>query len=159
MIAVECYADELLILKMGFPRKSIKHARGKGRVLNKIKNCPGAIGVVDEDPGMGQPDELKQYKTIQRKGSITLLGKRSGDSIFVIQISPRLEEWLLKRANINNIKPEDFSLSNKAEVLHGIKKPRDNKKYNAFLVSVIDADQEIKVMKEWIKEKLELTIL
>ena len=76
MIVVECFADELLIRRMGFGKKQICHAHSKARVLKKLKQFPKAIGIVDEDPGSGQPGEMKNYKVLKRLDTAVLMKKK-----------------------------------------------------------------------------------
>jgi hypothetical protein len=155
MIVVECYADELLIIKMGFAKKKIHHAGGKGKVLNKVRKLPNAIGIVDEDPNSEQPGELNKYEVIQKKKTITFLKNKNTQGKFLIQISPDLEDWMLKRAKANKINPVDFSLPEKARELHRLTDIKKNKKYTDFIDKIIASDDEIKVMKEWINNAFE----
>lgn len=156
MIVVECFADELLVMRMGFPRRVIHHAGCKGRVLNKVRKTPTAVGIVDEDPHSEQPGELKKYKVVKKCESITFMENKNDNKKFVIQISPNLEAWLLSRAKKNKIKPGDFSLPNKAGELHRLTDVKRNKKYTDFMDKVIDSDKEIKIMQKWITEKLDI---
>jgi len=48
VIIVECYADEYFVRLLGF--KGIKHEGGKGKVLERVRENPGTIGMIDEDP-------------------------------------------------------------------------------------------------------------
>ncbi|MDQ1351627.1 MAG: hypothetical protein QG657_1932 [Acidobacteriota bacterium] len=151
MIVVECNADQLLMECMGFPKRQIDHAGCKGKVVNRVKKLPKAVGIIDEDPGSEQPGELKNYKASKTSGTIKFLENKNDKGKCLIQISPDLEHWVLKRAKANNIKPKDFSLPDNPKDLHsltGIKKS----KYPNFLIRLIDSDIEIKKMQEWIRQ-------
>ncbi len=156
MIVVECNADQLLIESMGFQKKMIDHAGSKGNVVNRVKKLPKAVGIIDEDPRSEQPSELRNYKTSkesEESGTIKFLENKNDKAKCLIQISPDLEHWVLKRAKANNIKPKDFSLPDNPKDLHsltGIKKS----KYPSFLLKLINTDIEIKKMQEWIKQAL-----
>jgi hypothetical protein len=129
----------------------IDHAGCKGNVINRVKKLPNAPGIIDEDPESTQPGELKNYKTSKTLGAIKFLENKNDRTKCLIQISPDLEHWVLKRAKANNIKPKDFSLPDNPKDFHsltGIKKS----KYPNFLNRLIDSDNEIKKMQEWIKQ-------
>lgn len=158
MIVVECFADELLVKRMGFPHRSIHHAGCKGNVLNKVRKTPAAVGIVDEDPRSDQPGELKKYKVLKKSESITFLERENDNKKFVIKISPDLETWLLTRAKKNKIKPEDFSLPNKPGGLHRLTDVKRNQNYSAFLDKVIECDKEIKLLQQWISERLSIKL-
>jgi hypothetical protein len=81
-----------------------------------------------------------------------LMGKKNDNTKFLIQISPRFEDWILRRAKENKINPGDFSLPDTPGELHRLTGLENNKKFIDFLTKVINSDSEIKAMKEWIKE-------
>lgn len=152
MIVVEGNADKLLVKTMGFARKVIHRAGNKGNVFKKVRIFSPAVGIVDEDPNSEQPGEFKQYEVINKKGTIKLMGKKNDKSKFLIQISPRFEDWILQRAKENKINPGDFSLPRTPGELHRLTGLEKNKNFIDFLTKVINSDNEIKVMKEWINE-------
>ena len=152
MIVVEGNADKLLIKTMGFAKKLIHRAGNKGNVFKKVRNFSRAVGIVDEDPNSEQPGELRQYEVIKKKGTIKLMEKKNDKAKFLIQISPRFEDWILRRAKENKINPGDFSLPDTPRELHRLIRLEKNKKFIDFLTKLINSDNEIKEMKEWIKE-------
>lgn len=152
MIVVEGIADKLLVKTMGFSKKVIHRAGSKGNVFKKVRNLPKAVGIVDEDPNSEQPGELEQYEVIKKADTIKLMGKKNDKDKFLIQISPRFEDWILRRAKENKINPGDFSLPDTPGELHRLTGLENNKKFIDFLTKVINSDSELKVMKEWIKE-------
>ncbi len=152
MIVVEGNADKLLVKTMGFARKKIHRAGNKGNVFKKVRIFSPAVGIVDEDPNSEQPGELKQYEVINKKGTIKLMGKKNDNTKFLIQISPRFEDWILRRAKENKINPGDFSLPRTPGELHRLIGLEKNKNFIDFLTKVINLDNEIKAMKEWINK-------
>jgi hypothetical protein len=105
----------------------------------------------DEDPEASPPSILNKYTVAKTKGSIKLLNNKKRS---LIQISPRLEEWLLKRAKINKINPAEFKLPNDPNKLHKIPHIEKNKNYQEFLRKLIAVDIEIQTLKKWIDETL-----
>ncbi|MGD2085215.1 MAG: hypothetical protein PVH61_03430 [Candidatus Aminicenantes bacterium] len=152
MIVVEGIADKLLVKTMGFAKKVIHRAGNKGNVFKKVRNLSKAVGIFDEDPNSEQPGELKQYEVINKKGTIKLMGKKNDKTKFLIQISPRFDDWILRRAKENNIKPGDFSLPDTPGELHRLTRLEKNKNFIDFLTKVINSDNEIKAMKKWIEK-------
>ena len=97
MIAVECYADEKLMLVLGVSKRKIRHESGKGRVLAKLKKEPSGTGLVDEDPDSAQPGEMCSYRKEQEGEGIYLFKHQSTPNKRLIMLCPRLEEWLYQR--------------------------------------------------------------
>ena len=152
MIVVEGYSDKALVADMGFPRKQIKIGRDKGRVLESVRNGQATIGIIDEDPDSGQPSDLKKYIEKDSRHTIKLLVWKDDDSKRLIQISPRLEDWLYSRAIQNQISPRSFGLPKYPEDLHKILHVERNRNFHSFLNELIEADDEINTLKKWILE-------
>lgn len=153
MIVVECNADQLLIESMQFPKRMIIHAGNKGNVVNKVKKLSKSVGIIDQDPQSEQPGELKNYKNSTTLGTIKLLENKYDKAKYLIQISPDLEHWVLKRAKVSNINPKDYSLPDNAKDLHRLTNIKKSK-YRDFLKKLIDSDDELKIMQGWIKQIL-----
>jgi hypothetical protein len=137
---------------MGFPGKQIKIGSCKGKVLEIVKKNQAAIGIIDEDPDSGQPSDLKKYIEKDSRHAIKLLVWKDDDSKRLIQISPRLEEWLYSRARQNQIFPKDFGLPGDPEGLHKIPRYDKSKNFHSFLNKLIEADDGIDTLKKWISE-------
>ena len=152
MIVVEGYADKALVADMGFSKKQIKIGRDKGKVLESVKKTQAAIGIIDEDPDSGQPSDLRNYIEKDSRHTIKLLARKDDDSKRLIQISPRLEDWLYSRAIKNQISPGSFGLPKYPEDLHKILRVDKNKNFRRFLKKLIELDDEIKTLKKWISE-------
>ena len=153
MIVVEGYADKALVADMGFPKKQIKIGRDKGKVLESVKKTQAAIGIIDEDPDSGQPSDLRRnYIEKDSRRTIKLLARKDDDSKRLIQISPRLEDWLYSRALQNQISPMSFGLPKYPEDLHKILRVDKKENFHRFLNELIEADDEVKTLKKWISE-------
>lgn len=62
MVHVECRPDEVLVTKLGFNKKRVKHHQGKSRVFHSLKQTKDQLAMVDEDPGSpGHPYEKSFY--------------------------------------------------------------------------------------------------
>ena len=154
MIIVECYNDEALMYRIGFSRDQVRHESGRSRVLGRVEQAKGRIvGIIDEDPQTGKPSEMKEYELKGSMGSIRLLGRVNDSSKSLIQMSPRLENWLYEIARRNKIHPEDYGLSSYPEVFHNISGDKD--KFRRFLMELNRAkDDEIEQFKRWIREAI-----
>jgi len=122
MIFVECKPDRLLVsILVGIGRKEIKHSGSKFEVMKKLDKYSMALGIIDEDHGKNQPIQLQKAEDISTssiRASDLILLRYRGNLVLVLR--PRLEEWILKTAREININPQDFSLPNDPEQLHGI---------------------------------------
>ena len=153
MIVVEGYADKALIVDMGFPIKQIKIGSDKGKVLKSVRKGQAAIGIIDEDPDSGQPSDLREnYIEKDSKRTIKLLVRKDDVGKRIIQIAPRLEDWLYSRARQNRIDPMSFDLPKYPEDLHKILRVDKNKNFRRFLKKLIEADDEIDTLKRWVLE-------
>ena len=149
MIVVEGYADKALVADMGFPGKQIKIGSCKGKVLEIVKKNQATIGIIDEDPDSGQPLDLRNYIEKYGRHTIKLLTRKDDGSKRLIQISPRLEDWLYSRAIKNQISPENFGLPKYPEDLHKILRVDKKENFHRFLNKLIEADDEISTLKKY----------
>ena len=67
-VLVECDADEAVLRALGVPKQQLLHFGGKGKVINRLKALPDAIGMVDEDPASAQARDLNNYQ-VERQTS------------------------------------------------------------------------------------------
>lgn len=158
MIIVECYKDQALVYRMGFTPDQVGHERGRSRVLGRVEQEQKAVGIIDEDPCAGQPEYLKEYDEKDARGDIKLLTRKDDDGEKVIrriiQISPRLEDWLYVVAKRNHISPEQFNLPNDPGELHSLSLKRD-KNFRSFLIALNRVkDDEVNTFKAWIRETI-----
>ncbi len=127
-IVLECKPDEAFVKTLGFSRRNIIHQPNKGAVFNYLKKNPGAIGLVDEDPGSANPNFFRQFlKNNKPKYGIKYYGLSKGETRLIV-ISPRLEEWVIEQAQSVSLKPQDFGLPSSGKALHKI----INSRINAF---------------------------
>ena len=155
MIVVECYTDIFLIKSLGFSKKHIKHAKGKGNVLKIVKTNKKSVGIIDEDPQSRGYSEIINYKEIDKKSTIKLLVRKNDKTKRLIQISPYLEDWLFNRAKQDNISLMGYNLPNNPRDIHDPHIER-NKNFQKFLLRLIKKDDEIKTLKKWINETIKL---
>jgi hypothetical protein len=158
MIIVECYKDQALVYRIGFTPDRVRHAHNKSRVLWTVEKRQKAVGIIDEDPSAGHPGYLKEYGEKDAIGRIKLLIRRDDDGKRLVQISPRLEDWLYGIAKRNKILPNRFGLPDDPEELHsmslGVGKNREN--FQKFVDELRGTkNDEISMLKRWITEAIE----
>ena len=154
MIFVECYSDEFFLKCLGIPKRRIKHEGGKTKVIARIGQNGRRTGVIDEDPGDNLPVEFMVYEEIDSVGGISKFTRKSDDSKEIIVIKPKLEPWLIKKANDNNILLQRYNLPNDSKELHKIN-PYNRPNYRRFLSDLTNAnDEEIQTLKQWLMEAI-----
>ncbi len=162
-IYVECHNDELFARKIGFGRKKIRHAKGKMNIF-KVFSRPISqgivhIGLIDADPHAPRVSELdEKYERIDNleNGDLVLYKQRDNNYFYLIEISPRLEQWLVKcfrESGIQNrldaTNPDDL-----ATMLHEIRMEK-NAKANKMIDELMSSgNREIEKIKEWIRNIL-----
>ncbi|MCI0471189.1 MAG: hypothetical protein L0Y73_05985 [Candidatus Aminicenantes bacterium] len=151
MIFCECNTDQFIIEQSGIRLKQIDHSGCKSRVITSVGKASGKVlGMIDEDPGCSFPKEMKKYSRIKTISDLELLIRQGDQDKKIIQIKPRLEVWVLKRAKSMKIKPIDYGLKDHPDELHGINPYKDSR-YRKFLVALIGSgDEEIETLKKWL---------
>ena len=153
MIIVECYRDQALVYRLGFVPQQVRHAHSKSKVIGTVDCIQRGIGIIDEDPDAGRPRHLREYTKRTTVGRITLLVKEDDDGKRIIQVSPRLEDWLYTIAKRNKISPGEFGLPDDPRKLHSSSLRRDEGSFGRFLIALVKVkDEEIIRFTEWIKE-------
>jgi len=150
LIATECYPDTYLLKVFNVGRKMIRHVGTKGDVINYTRDNLGSLGIIDEDPDSAQPKELSSFQIIENFGNLTLMEKKNSSKI--IKISPRIEEWFYKRAGYHKIDPLTYGLPRVADVLHSIPHYEEKRGFHDFLYRLLEDDEEIAVLKKWVKD-------
>jgi hypothetical protein len=140
---------------MGFTKKQVKHEGGKGRVLGVLRKIEYGIAMIDEDPNTNPPAEIKEYREIESKNTIKLFIKKGNERKKIVQISPYLEHWLINRAKRNKIILKDFNLPANPKEMHDYPHIEKTTNFQRFIDRLIEVDDEIKTMKEWIKETID----
>jgi hypothetical protein len=75
------------------------------------------IGLVDEDPASAQPRYFDGLKFISEEHDIRQLGDLARNNSLIV-LRPRLEEWLVRTADLAGISLPDFGLSERPNELH-----------------------------------------
>lgn len=155
MIITECFNDTELVYRIGFSGNQVRHEYGRSRVLGRVEEKQKAvIGIIDEDPGAGQHPNMKEYE-FQKEGtkSIRLLKRKDNNTKRLIQICPRLEDWLCLVAKRNKISFPEIGVPDYPEKLHIVK--RGNEDFRRFLVVLNKTnDEEINTFKRWIRDAI-----
>lgn len=135
---------------MGVSKKQLRHERCKGEVVKRVNKLEKAVGLIDEDPDSTQPRDLSNYREIQNVQGLRLLIRRDDNNKRLIVICPRLEDWLLQRAKLLGIKPEDFGLPSQADRLHSIVRYDKKAGYIRFLKELKRQDKGMQLLAQWI---------
>lgn len=122
MIFVECKPDELLVKKLGYPKRDIIHAGGKSEVCKRLQRSENCYGLVDEDPYGTKPrymENLLRNSMISNNYDIKIAydGERNN---YLIVLCPRLEEWFYQTAKMLGISLKQYKLPEDPVKLHRI---------------------------------------
>jgi hypothetical protein len=149
MIIVECDSDTRLVRLLGIPKNKIRHGgHGRGDVLNRLGEVNESIGLIDEDPGVNPPKNKEEYDMILQWGGLSLFKHQKNPSRCFIQISPRLEEWLLSCAKRSEMNPQDFGFPSSGNELHRINHYEKRPMFEAFVQKLLSRDFEMKKLQE-----------
>jgi len=149
-VLVECFPDEAILRFLGVPRKRVLHERSKGNVFNRLRNLPGATGMVDEDPGSGQPRDLSSYREIETGEGLRLLARQGSSGQRLIIVCPRLEDWLIHRAALSDVRPEKYGLPSDANRLHSIARYDRKDGFRRFLAELDNRDRGVHLLRRWV---------
>lgn len=153
-VYVECFHDMALVKALGISKDNSRHAGSKGNILNCLrKENIAVLGLIDADPSSARPPELLNYNRIKSEFNLNLYQNKNEKTKTIIEINPRLEEWLVERAKKNNFNLSGYGLPESAGELH--RNPRYDKKpkFHMFLVDLLKNDEGMKKMKEWLSFK------
>jgi len=152
-VLVECNADEAVLRALGVAKKQLLHYGGKGNVINRLKELPGATGIVDEDPASAQPRDLNNYQEeVQTTEGLRLLTRQGKGGQRLILVCPKLEDWLIQRANSSGIRPKDYGLPGDPDKLHSIPRYEQKEGFCRFLAELKDRDSGMHLLRRWILE-------
>ncbi len=149
-IAVECYPDEAVLRGLGVPKKQVLHQARKGEVFNWLKKTAGGIGVVDDDPTSAQPPDRRNYQQIQGSEGLLLLVRQGSSSQRLIIICPRLEEWLIQRAETCGVDPARYQLPSTAKQLKDIPRYEQKDGFRRFLAALSERDKGMSLLRQWV---------
>jgi hypothetical protein len=104
IVLVECYNDVALIRALGVQRRNLRHEFCKGNVMNGLRKIAvDAAGLIDADPNGGNPPaELSNYREETTANGLRLLIHKREPRKKVVEVSPRLEDWLVARGGLQD---------------------------------------------------------
>jgi hypothetical protein len=149
-VLVECDADEVVLLALGLPRKQLLHFGGKYELVKKLKNRAHDVGMVDEDPGKVQPQDMSNYRKTNSAEGIHLLARQGSGGQRLVVICPKLEDWLIERAKSSGIQPEDYGLPIDPDHLHSIPRYEQKQNFLRFLTELKDRNRGMHLLRQWI---------
>jgi hypothetical protein len=151
-VLVECNADEVVLRALGLPRKQLLHFGGKYELVKKLKERAHDVGMIDEDPGKGQPKDLNSYRQTDCAEGLRLLARQGSGGQKLVVICPKLEDWLIDRATSSGIRPEDYGLPGDPDRLHSIPRYEQKEGFRRFLDELKERDSGIQLLWQWILE-------
>jgi len=153
-VLVECDADEAVLRALGLPRKQLLHFGGKYELVKKLKERTHDIGMIDEDPGKGNPPrDMGSYRQIDSAEGLHLLTRQGSGGQRLVVICPKLEDWLIDRAKSSGIRPEDYGLPSDPDRLHGIPRYGQKEGFRRFLEKLKEQDKGMHLLHRWILEE------
>jgi len=150
-VLVECIADEVVLRNLGVPKRQLLHFGGKDKLVTRLRDLPGAVGVVDEDPASTQHPDLKaSYRKAESAEGLCLLIRQGSSGQRLVTVCPKLEDWLIERAKSSGIRPEDYGLPGDPDRLHSIPKYEQKEGFHRFLADLIGRDKGMSLLREWV---------
>ncbi|MFH1716205.1 MAG: hypothetical protein ABIF19_02545 [Planctomycetota bacterium] len=150
-VLVECSADEVVLRSMGVPKKQLFHFGGKDKLITRLRDMPGAVGMVDEDPASTQHRDLKaSYRKADSAEGLHLLTRQGSGGQRLVIVCPKLEDWLMERAKSSGIRPEDYGLPSDPDRLHSIPRYEQRQNFLHFLTELKDRDRGMHLLRQWI---------
>ena len=151
-VLVEGDADRFLVRFLGVPKGDVLHAGCKGEVIKRLKDRPGDMGIVDEDPDsiQTQPHELAHYREVDRREGLHLLARNGHGGQRLIVVRPRLEDWLIQRAEACGVDPRQYQLPGSAKELHDIPRYEQKDGFQRFLGELNGRDKGLSLLRQWV---------
>jgi len=152
-VLIECNADYIVLRNIGVQKKQLFHFAGKDKLINRLRNLPGAFGVVDEDPASIQHPDLKaSYRQTDSAEGLHLLARQGSGGQRLVMICPKLEDWLIERAKSSGIRPKDYGLPSDPDKLHSIPRYEQKEGFCRFLAELKERDSGMHLLRRWILE-------
>lgn len=153
-IVTACYAETLLVTKLGFPTEN--HQNGDGQVVNILDNkkeIPAnrtLIGIMDKPVG-GSPSHIPDlYTDIDTAPYGISLKQRKGSKRYIIYINEVFEEWVQRIGKAKNI-PRPFP-NDDIKFKSKMKKGTD-RKITSYIEQIAQSNtQTFKKIKNWIQK-------
>ncbi len=123
MILVECKPDEILV-RSPFPNisnKVISHCKNKTEIIKRlVKSERGkrSLGLIDQDPDSRPPGYFSLFQEINRLNYENLIILQADNGSTLIQLEPRLEEWIIRLSQIEKIDLSKYNLSSDPNTFH-----------------------------------------
>ena len=150
-VLVECNADETVLRNIGVPKKHLFQFGGKDKLITRLRNLHGAIGVVDEDPASIQhPDLTASYRQVDFAEGLRLLIRQGSGGQKLVVFCPKLEDWLIARAKLSGIRLEDYGLPGDPDRLHSIPRYEQKPGFLRFLTELKERDKGMQLLQQWI---------
>jgi len=150
-VLVECNPDKLLVKKLGIPKKSIIHAGSKSEVCKRLeKRMTNSVGLIDEDPFSVQPRYIKKLEILEnsQKFGIRVLFDKTRSN-YIIVLSPRLEEWIIKASGEAKIDLEKYNLPGDGNKLHKVINSNLTK-FESLLGELIDKSDRLLALRDYL---------
>lgn len=129
------------------------HFGGKDKLINRLRELPGAVGVADEDPASNQHPDLKaSYRQTESAEGLRLLVRQGSGGQRLVLVCPKLEDWLIQRANTVGVKPEDYGLPSDPDRLHSIPRYENRANFRLFLTQLIECDKGMGLLRRWVRQ-------
>jgi hypothetical protein len=153
MIFVECDPD--FVLAKSLTRgKEVEHSFGKSKVCDKLEELKHCTGMLDEDPKSAQHPYINKLQKSELKKEIpehdlkVLHDKKNNNQ--VILLCPRLEEWILKAVQAENMEIGKYYLPEKPSKLHDaltFGHERNKGNYKRLLSDLAEGSNRLKTLK------------
>lgn len=147
---VEDAPHKSLLCSLRISRKCILVMGAKGNVIKKLKDRPGDVGIVDEDPSsiQTQSHELAKYQVMGSGEGLQLLARRGSGGQRLIVLCPIVEDWLMDRARACAIDPRQYYLPGTAKELKGLLHYEEKDGFLRFLNEL--SDKDIGLLRQWV---------
>lgn len=155
MIFFECNADETLLkfLLDDFPKDIFDHKHGKGNVLKWIFEIEDCVGLVDRDADSFQYRKYyEKLETLENSNHYryTLFHVPNGNK--VLELDPKLEEWILRISKLENANLERYGLSQ--DINRFKEQVNLNPQKLEKLLKALEDSEHILKLKEILKQNL-----
>jgi hypothetical protein len=151
---VEDAAHKALLQSLGISRKEISVFGSKGNVIKSLRERPGDMGIVDEDPQSTrtQPHELANYREVGRGEGLRLLAREGHNGQRLAILCPRIEDWLIQRAKLSNIDPTRHYLPSTPKELKQMPHYEEKEGFRRFLEELKERDGGMRLLRQWVHQ-------
>lgn len=154
-IIPECYIDTNLIETLVSPTgRGYNHQKGCGTVAKTMQDLPNefALGIIDKDKKV--LDCLNEFDELITIGSLVLHKHRERPH-YIIQISPAIEQFILKATSETGISPDQYGLPNQLAAFKKESKTEQSKKdprfRNLFKALITAEVTDFAVLAKWVE--------